>query len=113
MLLLLINGLEGTEPASSPDQKLTNATLIAKGKTYVQVTCNVCHSTMIIEAAHKTEAKWRKTLSKMETQGMAKIPATLEPSILAYLVAEQGPAAKQEKKAPLPWADKSTTNPLW
>jgi hypothetical protein len=86
---------------------------MAQGKVFVQTACTACHSTMVIDNAYKGQKAWIKTLEKMVKQGMPKIPATFESSIIEYLSHEQGEKKSKARENKGPWGDRRNANPLW
>jgi len=85
----------------------------AKGKVLVQTACTACHSLMVIQNANKNRESWKKTLEKMTQQGMPKVPAAFEASMIEFLTQNHGEKTVEARKNRGPWGDSRNANPLW
>lgn len=97
--------------AKTPPQSQNNT--LRQGQSLVTTLCASCHSTMLVYNARKTNVDWRKTLSKMETQGMPKLPLSLQEPLIQYLTTALGIPIDNSRQNYGPWADRRNTNPLW
>lgn len=112
--LLLVATTNASPAATSQNSKESaKKDSIAQGKIFVQTACTACHSTMVIDSAHKSHKAWIKTLEKMVKQGMPKIPAAFEASIIEYLAQEHGEKKSSARENRGPWGDRRNANPLW
>lgn len=104
-------------PTHSPTSAKTAPQLqdpaVRQGQTLVNTLCASCHSTMLVHNARKTSIDWRKTLSKMESQGMPKLPPALREPLIRYLATALGIPVRNLHQNYGPWADRRNTNPLW
>lgn len=101
------------QPASAktPPQPQNNS--VRQGQSLVTTLCASCHSTMLVYNARKTSVDWRKTLSKMENQGMPKLPTSLQEPLIQYLTTALGVPIDTPRQNYGPWADRRNTNPFW
>lgn len=76
-------------------------------------TCGSCHSPYLITHHHRDRDAWKKTLLKMQNNGMKALPDTFQAKVLDYLVKYQGPL-KEDRPPESPWAQAAFhANPLW
>ncbi|MDA7680440.1 hypothetical protein OAH36_02325 [Verrucomicrobia bacterium] len=115
LFALLLVGVASNNLVAAPQSSKgkTKKDSIAQGKVFVQAACTACHSTMVINNANKSQSGWIKTLEKMVKQGMPKVPATFEASIIEYLTQEHGKIQSGARENRGPWGDRRNANPLW
>jgi len=115
LIALLLVSMTSSNLVAAPQTSKgsTKKDSIAQGKVFVQTACTACHSTMVINSANKSQSAWIKTLEKMVKQGMPKIPATFEASIIEYLSQEHGEKKSNARENRGPWGDRRNANPLW
>ncbi len=101
-------------PASAKTApQLQDHAVLRQGQSLMNALCASCHSTMLVNNARKTSGDWRKTLSKMENQGMPKLPPALREPLIQYLATALGIPIGNLRPNYSPWADRRNTNPLW
>ena len=100
-------------PASAKTAPQLQDHAARRGQSLVNTLCASCHSTMLVHNARKTSVDWRKTLSKMESQGMPKLPPALREPLIRYLATALGIPVRNLRQNYGPWADRRNTNPLW
>lgn len=71
----------------SPQSPLPTTTI--EGASLLQERCTVCHDLGRIQRAHKTEAEWEQTVTRMIGKG-AKLSAEEKTLLIAYLAAQYG-----------------------
>ena len=101
------------QPASAKTPPQLQNNPVRQGQSLVTILCASCHSTMLVYNARKTSVDWRKTLSKMEKQGMPKLPTSLQEPLIQYLTTALGIPINNPRQNYGPWADHRNTNPLW
>ncbi len=84
-----------------------------QGGALVNALCVTCHSTMLIDNARKTSGDWKKTLLKMQKQGMPELPPALLETLVQYLATARGIPTDNNRQNRGPWADWRNANPLW
>lgn len=100
-------------PASAKTAPQDQDDAVGQGQSLVNVLCASCHSTMLVNNARKTRGDWRKTLSKMEKQGMPKLPPSLREPLIQYLATALGLSNGNLRQNYGPWASLRNVNPLW
>ncbi|XOV72001.1 MAG: hypothetical protein ACFHW5_02145 [Verrucomicrobiota bacterium] len=75
--------------------------------------CGNCHSPFLITHHHRDRSSWDKTITKMESNGLAAPAPVIRKMLLDYLEKHQG-ALKESRPAASPWGHAGfDANPLW
>jgi hypothetical protein len=75
--------------------------------------CGNCHSPYLITHHHRSREDWKKTIIKMESNGMTPPPDMIRKMLLDYLEKHQGPV-KEDRPKESPWGNAAfDANPLW
>lgn len=107
------NPLPTHSPVAAKTATQAQDKAVEQGQSLVNALCASCHSTMLVNNARKTGGDWRKTLSKMERQGMPKLPPALRELLVRYLATSLGISDGNLRQNSGPWADRRNANPLW
>lgn len=110
---LPFNPTSTPSPASAKTAPQDQDKAVGQGQSLVNSLCASCHSTMLVNNARKTGGDWRKTLSKMESQGMPKLPPAWRERLVRYLATSLGISDGNLRQNYGPWADRRNANPLW
>lgn len=110
---LPFNPTSALSPASAKTAPQDQDKAVGQGQSLVNSLCASCHSTMLVNNARKTGGDWRKTLSKMESQGMPKLPPAWRERLVRYLATSLGISDGNLRQNYSPWADRRNANPLW
>ena len=79
----------------------------------VLANCGNCHSPYLITHHHRSREDWDKTMTKMESNGMASPSDMIRNMLLDYLEKHQGPLIEDRPQAS-PWGHAAfNANPLW
>jgi cytochrome c5 len=78
--------LAPTTGAVAPTATSGGAPSTVPGATLVNERCTLCHSLDRIQTAHKTEAEWTTTVSRMVQNG-ARLTAAEKSAVIQYLSA--------------------------
>jgi len=112
LILLGITSMGLVAMPQESEETNTKAAAV-KGKVLVQTACTACHSLMVIQNANKNSVSWKKTLEKMTQQGMPKLPAAFESSMIEFLTQNHGEKKVEARENKGPWGDRRNANPLW
>lgn len=107
------NPLPTHSPVAAKTAPQAQDKAVEQRQSLVNALCASCHSTMLVNNARKTGGDWRKTLSKMERQGMPKLPPALRELLVRYLATSLGISDGNLRQNSGPWADRRNANPLW